>query len=223
VLGGVTQALGVQAEVVTLNPASAAGRTAPLAASALLWIGGLAAGALFTALAKRPGVGSRLLGALTASVLGVGVVVGLLRLWDSSLPLNTDVLGFLLLVAAAFALLQAGLLRLLGIRAMAILAPLYLMAPAVAGQVPELLNPAYRVALWSWTPFRFSSEGLRDLLQGGTVDSIAIWVFAIMALVGLAIILSPGKKAEPDLADGVVDVGVDQADRLPGAQHQHTT
>ena len=222
VLGAVAQGLGVQAQVVTLNPASAAGRTAPLAASALLWIGGLAAGALFTAFAKRPGVGSRLLGAVTASVLGVGVVAGFLRLWDSSLPLNAQVLGFLLLVAAAFALLQAGLLRLLGIRAMAILGPLYLMAPAVAGQVPELLNPAYRAALWSWTPFRFSSEGLRDLLQGGAFDTTAIWVFAIMALVGLAIVVSPGKKAEPDLAEGVVVVGVDQADRLPGAQRQHT-
>ncbi|HWO63693.1 MAG TPA: ABC transporter permease, partial [Umezawaea sp.] len=150
VLGGVVQGLGLKAEVVTLNPASTAGRAAPLAASALLWIAGLAAGGLFTVLAKRPGPGARLLGAATATVLGVGVVAGLLRLWDSGLPLDAGVLGFLLLVAAAFALLQAGLFRLLGVRAMAVLAPLYLMAPAVAGQSPELLDPVYQALLWSW-------------------------------------------------------------------------
>ena len=222
VLGGVAQGLGLKTDVVTLNPATAAGRAAPLAAGALLWIAGLAAGGLFTVLAKRSGPGPRLLGAATATVLGVGVVAGLLRLWDSTLPLNADVLGFLALVAVAFALLQAGLFRLLGVRAMAILGPLYLMAPAVAGQVPELLDPTYRALLWSWTPFRFSSETLRDLFQGGTVNATALWVFGVMAVVGLVVVLLPGKKAEPDLADRVVDVRVDQADRLPGAEHQHT-
>jgi len=222
VLGGVTQGLGLKADVVTLNPASAAGRTAPLAASALLWIAGLAAGGLFTVLAKRSGPGARLLGVATATVLGVGVVVGLLRLWDSTLPLGADVLGFLALVAAAFALLQAGLFRLLGVRAMAVLGPLYLMAPAVAGQSPELLDPTYRALLWSWTPFRFSSETLRDLLQGGDVNATALWVFGVMAVVGLAVVLLPGEEAEADLADRVVDVGVDQADRLPRAERQHT-
>ncbi|WNV89798.1 ABC transporter permease [Umezawaea sp. Da 62-37] len=222
VLGGVVQGLGLKAEVVTLNPASTAGRAAPLAASALLWIAGLVAGMLAAVLVERPGRGSRLLGALTASVLGVGVVVGLLRLWDSSLPLDAGTLGFLLLVAAAFALVQAGLLRLLGVRAMAVLGPLYLMAPAVAGQVPELLDPTYRALLWSWTPFRFSTETLRDLFQGGTANTTALLVFGGMALVGLVVVLLPGQEAEPHPADGVVDVGVHQADRLPGAEHQHT-
>jgi hypothetical protein len=70
---------------------------------------------------------------------------------------------------------QAGLLRVLGVGAMAILGPLYLVAPAVAGQVPELLNPAYRALLWSWTPFRFSAEGLRSFLQG-TPDAPDAWL-----------------------------------------------
>jgi hypothetical protein len=62
---------------------------------------------------------------------------------------------------------------------MAVLGPLYLLAPAVAGQVPELLHPAYRAVLWSWTPFRFSTEGLRSLLQGTPVApdvATALWV-----------------------------------------------
>ncbi|CAL9363533.1 hypothetical protein SUDANB95_00715 [Actinosynnema sp. ALI-1.44] len=211
VLTGVAQGAGLPAKVVTLDPASAAGRTAPLAASALLWIGGLVAGAAFTVLSARSrgrvGVGARLLGATTAAVLAVAVVAGFFAWWDSALPLGWDVLGYLALVAVSFALLQSGLLRVLGLRAMAVLAPLYLMAPAVAGQVPELLDPAYRALLWSWTPFRFSTEGLRALLQGGTVDAAQVWVFVGIALAGLVVVLLPVKEAQPDLADGVAVSG----------------
>ncbi|MFC6092899.1 ABC transporter permease [Saccharothrix lopnurensis] len=222
VLGAVAQGAGLQARVVVLDPASAAGRTAPLAASALLWIGGLVAGAAFTRLARRPDVPSRLVGIAAATALGVGVVAGLVALWDPALPLGWAVLGYLALVGAAFALVQGALLRLLGLRAMAVLAPLYLVAPAVAGQAPELLDPGYRVLLWSWTPFRFSTEGLRALFQGGAPDAAQLWVPAALAAVGLVALLLPRQEAQPDLADGVVDVGVDEADRLPGAQREHT-
>jgi hypothetical protein len=218
VFSGVAQGVGVPLKVTQEHAVSVAGRIAPLAASALLWIGGLVAGVLFVVLKARR---YRLVAALTSAVLTVGAVVGLLKWWDSGLTVDAGVLGFLLLVASAFALLQAGLFRYLGVRAMAVLAPLYLMAPAVAGQVPELLNPAYRAALWSWTPFRFSTEGLRSLMSGGSVGT-ELWVFGGIALVGLVLVLLPRKEAEADLADGVVHVGVDQADRLPGAQRQHT-
>ena len=42
-------------QVETVHPASAAGRTAPLAASALLWIGGLVAAMAFGLLVVRAG------------------------------------------------------------------------------------------------------------------------------------------------------------------------
>ncbi|MFJ6672474.1 ABC transporter permease [Actinosynnema sp. NPDC091369] len=222
VLAGVAQGAGMKAEVVTLDPASAAGRTAPLAATALLWVAGLVAGAAFTALARGKTVVGRLTGVATTTVLGVAVVAGLFTLWDSSPPLDRDVLGYLALVGAAFALVQGALLRLLGLRAMALLGPLYLIAPAVAGQAPELIDPVYRALLWSWTPFRFSTEGLRALLHGGSLDTAQLWVFPGLALTGLVVLLLPGEEGQPDLADGVVDVGVDQADRLPGAERQHT-
>ena len=222
VLGGVAQGAGMQAKVVTHDPSSAAGRTAPLAATALLWIAGLVAAAVFTVVARRQTSAGRLAGVVTTTVLGVAVVAGFFALWDSSLPLTATVLGYLALVAAAFALVQGALLRLLGIRAMAVLGPLYLMAPAVAGQVPELVDPVYRALLWSWTPFRFSTEGLRALLHGGSPTPPQVWVFVGLAAVGLVVLLLPREEGQPDLADGVVDVGVDQADRLPGAQRQHT-
>ncbi|MET8756948.1 ABC transporter permease [Lentzea sp. NPDC004782] len=214
VLTGVAQGaglpVGVEGQVV-----SAAERTAPLAASALLWVGGMISGLLFVVLKGRR---LRLLSAVTTAVLVVGSVTGLLAWWGVTVSAKT--LSFLLAVAVSFALLQAGLFKQLGIRAMGVLGILYLMAPAVAGQVPELLNPAYKAVLWSWTPFRFSAEGLRSLMYGGSIGA-EWWVFGGIALAGLVLLLA-GKEAQPDRADGVVDVGVHEADGLPRPERQHT-
>ncbi|EOD69587.1 hypothetical protein [Amycolatopsis vancoresmycina] len=218
-LTGAATALAGPPKQEVLHPVSLAGRVAPLAASALAWIGALIAGLALTQLARRTGrmigAGARFLQVVGAGVLITAVVAGFFALWDSALPLTADVLGFVFLAATAFAALQAGLLRLLGLRAMAVLAPLYLVAPAVAGQVPELLNPAYRALLWSWTPFRFSAEGLRSLLQGvpGAPDvTTALWVLGALLAAGLLVTLWPGRsarqEAEAHLADGVVEVGV---------------
>ncbi|WP_206786596.1 ABC transporter permease [Amycolatopsis sp. MtRt-6] len=218
-LTGAATALAGPPKQEVLHPAGLAGRVAPLAASALAWIGALVAGLALTQLAKRTGrtvgAGARFLQVIGAGVLITAVVAGFFALWDASLPLTADVLGFVFLAATAFAALQAGLLRLLGLRAMAVLAPLYLVAPAVAGQVPELLNPAYRALLWSWTPFRFSAEGLRSLLQGvpGAPDvTTALWVLGALLAAGLLVTLWPGRSArqetEAHLANGVVEVGV---------------
>ncbi|MFC0108909.1 hypothetical protein [Kibdelosporangium aridum] len=209
---------GQPPRVITLHPASTASRVVPLAGSALLWIAGLVAGLLFVFMKTRdratPGLAARITLPLAASVLSVGVVALLVLLWDSTLPLGWDVLGFMLLAALAFTGVQGALLRLLGIRAAAILAPLYLIAPAVAGQVPELLHPFYRDVLWSWTPFRFSAEGLRSLLQGtGSAPDVTtgLIVLGAMAAAGLLVILWPAsarQEAEANSANGVVPVGV---------------
>lgn len=210
-------ALGGAPKQEVLHPVSVAGRTAPLAASALAWIGALVAGLALTQLAKRTGrtigAGARFLQVAGAGVLVTAAVAGFFALWDSALPLDPGVLGFVFLAATAFAALQAGLLRLLGLRAMAVLGPLYLVAPAVAGQVPELLNPAYRTLLWSWTPFRFSTEGLRSLLQGvpdAPDVTTGVWVLGALLVAGLVVVLWPSarEQAEPHLADRVVEVGV---------------
>ncbi|MGW4208863.1 ABC transporter permease [Lentzea sp. NPDC004789] len=214
VLTGVAQGAGLPVKVEG-QVASAAERTAPLAASALLWVGGMIAGLLFVVLKGRR---LRALSAVTTAVLVVGSVTGLLAWWG--VTFNAAMLGFLLAVAMSFALLQAGLFKHLGIRAMGVLGVLYLMAPAVAGQVPELLNPAYKAVLWSWTPFRFSAEGLRSLMYGGSIGA-EWWVFGGIALAGLVLLLA-GKEAQPDRADRVVDVGVHEADGLPRAERQHT-
>jgi len=194
-------------QVETVHPASIAGRTAPLAASALLWVGGLVAAIAFGMLVvrkgMRPGAGSRLVLVASVSVFATGVIVGFMKLWDSSLVVGVDVIGFVFLTAVAFAAVQGALLRLVRLRAVAILSPMYLLAPAVAGTVPEMLNPAYRTLLWSWTPFRFSTEGLRSLLQG-VPDApdvrTAVIVLGSMAVVGLVVMLWPGRSRTDEVA-----------------------
>jgi hypothetical protein len=194
--GGATSAV----QAVIIHPTSAASRTLPLAASALLWLATLVTNVVRVVLAPRLR-GGRPLGrvasvvtAVAGGLLGTCVVLGLARIWDSGIPLNWEVAGFLSLVGTAFALLQAGVLRWLGLSGMAVLAPLYLMAPAVAGMPPELLNPVYRAVLWSWTPFRFTSEGLRSLLflgSGAPDVQYALWVCAGIGLGGLLLTLGP--------------------------------
>jgi hypothetical protein len=187
--------------VEVLHPASAAARAVPLAASALLWIGCLVGSVVLVALNRRAGrrtsAGARLATAIASTLGATGALLGLMWLWDANLRMDTRLIGFLLLVAFAFAAVQSALLRLLGLAGMAILVPLYLVAPAVASQAPEMLHPAYRTLLWSWTPFRFSTEGVRSLLLLDGVPSdvrTALWVFGIMAVVGLVILLWPSRR-----------------------------
>lgn len=214
-----------------VHPVGPSTRVVPLAVTAVAWLGCLVAGAALTLFAQRSGVrigmAGRLANGVTASVLVTGLIVGYVALWDGTLPLGWDVVGLVALTTLAFALLQGGVLHLAGIKAMALLAPLYLVAPAVTNQVPELLHPGYRVALWSWTPFRFPAEALRSLFAGTPEApdvTLAVWVLTGVLVAGLLLLAVPrrsaGQQAEADPADGVVDVGVDQADRLPRAERE---
>ena len=202
ILTGVALAVKAPVQVVTVHPTSATGRTLPLAATALLWLAALASNLVSLTFAPRLRRGAPLgragvVGvAAFAAVFGTGLVFGLAWLWDSSLAIGWDVAGFLLLVGLAFALLQGAVLRWLGLPGVAVLGPLYLMAPAVAGLPPELINPTYRALLWSWTPFRFSTEAIRSLafLGGGAPDvAPALGLFAAIALGGLVLILARSK------------------------------
>ena len=203
ILLGIAQGVGAKAQIETIHPASAAGRTLPLAGTALLWLTALIASisALVLGPRLRGGAAIGRIGVLgvaaAAAVVGTGVVIGLGWLWDSSLTIDWSVAGFLALSGLAFALLQAAALRWLGFEAVALLAPFYLMAPAVAGLPPELINPTYRALLWSWTPFRFTSEGIRSLLfLGGDAPDVppAIVLMLAIALGGAILVIARRKN-----------------------------
>lgn len=187
--------------VETVHPTSKAGAVFPLAASALLWIATLVTSLLFGLLASRngrtPTARARLAAVAAIAVLASAAVIGFAWLWDHNLTLPWQAVGFLVLVATAFAAVQGGVLRLLGLPGAPLLAVLYLTVPAVAALPPELLHPVYRIALWSWTPFRFSTETLRSLLflDGSTPGvGTGVLVFAALAVVGLQLLLSPARS-----------------------------
>ncbi len=186
-----------------VNPSSPAGRTVPVAASSLLWIIGLVASALtFLLLGRaattlRPWLLATAVLAPVAGVVGAGAVVGFAELWDSGIDMSWPTFGFLALVGTAFVLVQGAVLGWLGLRGMALLAPLYLLAPAVAGQPPEFLLPAYRALLWSWTPFRFSAEGLRSLLFFDGAPGIGGPVTVMVGLAVGAVLLLAARAARP--------------------------
>ena len=203
ILIGVAAGTKAQFEVTTIHPASAAGRTLPLAGTALLWLAALIGNVMVLVLGPRLRGGSAIgragvIGsAASSALLGTGLVLGLAWLWDSSLSIASDVAGFLMLVGFSFALLQAAVLRWLSFAGMALLAPLYLMAPAVAALPPELINPVYRALLWSWTPFRFSVEGMRSLMfLGGAAPDVqpALILFAAVAI-GAALLVAVRRKS----------------------------
>lgn len=191
--------------VATVHPTTMGAKALPLAATALLWIGALAANALLFALAlrqrRKPTVGARLTLIASAAVLGPALVFGLANWWAPEVTWSWPNLGYLALVSGAFAALQAAVLRLAGIAGIPLLALLYLMAPSVAGLPPELIAPGYRALIWSWSPFRFATEPLRSLLFLGdrTADvNAGLVVFASIALVGLVVSLWPGRKTRND-------------------------
>ncbi|OLT45152.1 hypothetical protein BJF85_01700 [Saccharomonospora sp. CUA-673] len=213
----------------TIHPTGTTGRVAPLGISALAWIGGLVGSAALAVQVRRGvlrvGVGARLVHLVLTGTLVTGVLVGFLALWDSSLVLDWSVVGFLALTATAFASVQGMLLRWLGIPAMAVLGPLYLLAPSVAAQVPEMLDSAYRTLLWSWTPFRFSTEGLRSLIVG-TPDtahvSTALWVLGGMLVVGLIGLLWPRAADSADAAESADSAGATCRSDQPGRRLNRT-
>ena len=225
--GGQPQPVAVQ----TVHPASAAARTVPLATSTLLWLGCLIGNVLLVVLSgrarRRTTVPLRVATEVGLAVGVTGAVLCLIALWDSGLfssgQVDAPLLGFMLLVAFGFAVVQGAILRLVGLPGIAILAPLYLMAPAVAGQVPEVLHPAYRVLLWSWSPIRFATEGVRSLLMLDNVPPdvwAALWIFGGMAVVGLAVLLWPGRRRGPapkDVDDAAASKPVPAESTVPSS------
>jgi hypothetical protein len=182
--------------VTVMDPVSPGGQVLPLAATALLWIGGTAAGGVH--LARSRGTGwsrsSAISVVLTFTLLGPAVVLGFATLWDGGTAWPPAAIGFLVLVAAGFAAVQGAVLRLAGLLGLPILGLLYLMAAPMATQPPELITPVHRVLLWSWTPFRFAVESQRSLLYAPAPSAditTSCVIFGAFLVAGLTVILWP--------------------------------
>jgi YhgE/Pip-like protein len=205
----------VQEESVHPYGANNAGGGAPNLLSQIAWIGSLVCSVtLFLASSQTAAAARRrwpvLIAQMGAGLLTAGLA-SLFLVWMASswygMELNAilDTWLFLWLAASVFFLLQSSLLNWLGFPAIAILVLLLFFSIPVINMAPEFLLQATRDWLYSWTPFRFVSSGLRDVMYYGSARELnlaVLWsLFGAFAAVMAASAFRPAASRKPAAAD----------------------
>ncbi|PDO11442.1 MAG: DUF3533 domain-containing protein [Candidatus Reconcilbacillus cellulovorans] len=186
----------------TAHPVGAnnASGNAPNMLTQLLWIGSLVASIfLFLAARKERHDGSApwaaVLAQTAAGLLLAGLVSAFL-LWTASswygMELHNGMKAwlFLWLAGSAFFLLQISLLNWLDLPAVGLLVLLFFFSMPVINLPPEFLPEATRLGVYVWTPFRFVSEGLRDILYFGGTDRLTDSYAVLGWLAGVCLVLA---------------------------------
>ncbi|OXS56557.1 DUF3533 domain-containing protein [Cohnella sp. CIP 111063] len=199
----------VKEEIVHPSGANNANGNAPALLTQIMWIGSLVtAMSLFMAGEKAGTAGSGrwasvgLQAAIGLAVTGIaaGFVVWMASSWyGMELASAGATWTFLWLVAAAFFLLQSSLLNWIGLPAMALLVLLMFFSMPLLGMAPEFLSATTRDWIYSWTPLRFASGGLRETMYFGGWDAVGSNGTVLWSLAGgfLALLLASGiKKAK---------------------------
>lgn len=186
----------------TAHPVGAnnASGNAPNMLTQLLWIGSLVASIfLFLAARKERHDGSAPWAAVvaqTAAGLFLAGLVSAFLLWTASswygMELHNGMKAwlFLWLAGSAFFLLQISLLNWLDLPAVGLLVLLFFFSMPVINLPPEFLPEATRLGVYVWTPFRFVSEGLRDILYFGGTDRLSDSYAVLGWLAGVCLVLT---------------------------------
>jgi YhgE/Pip-like protein len=202
----------------TVHPiaANTANGNAPVVLTQLAWLAALTASALLYLTGSKLKEAGRLAvvaAQLIAGAIYAAVAAGSELLISGSLfglhvPDRTNTFLFLTLAVFCFFLLQSAVISWIGLKAMPILVLLFFFGLPILGLPPEFLPDTTRDWLYSWIPFRFSVEGLRDLFyfrQGLNVGAPA----AILGWIGVAgaalMIVSVTKRR--DVARGAAGIG----------------
>lgn len=195
----ITQAKALAAPLAasfeTVHPiaANTANGNAPVVLTQLAWLAALTASALLYLTGGKLKEAGRLTvvaAQLIAGAVYAAVAAGSELLISGSLfglrvPDWTNTFLFLMLAVFCFYLLQSAVISWIGLKGMPILVLLFFFGLPILGLPPEFLPDATRDWLYSWIPFRFSVEGLRDLFyfrQGLNVGAPA----AILGWIGVA-------------------------------------
>ncbi len=203
----------VKEEIVHPSGANNANGNAPGLLTQIMWIGSLVtAMTLFLAGQKAgtPGSGRWASAALQAAVglavtgIASGFVVWMASSWyGMELSSAGETWTFLWLAAAAFFLLQSSLLNWIGFPAMALLILLMFFSMPLLSMAPEFMSQTTRDWIYSWTPLRFASGGLREAMYFGGWDAVGSNGTVLWSLAGgfLALLLASGsRKAKTDRA-----------------------
>ncbi|MEC0111130.1 DUF3533 domain-containing protein [Paenibacillus taichungensis] len=197
----------VQEDVVHPPGVNNASGNAPGLLTQIMWIGSLVTGiVLFLASQKAVAAGSRrwTVSALQAIVglATVGIASGFtvwmaLSWYGMELANARETWFFLWLAGSAFFLLQSSLLNWIGFPAMPLLVLLMFFSMPLLNMAPEFLSQTTRDWIYSWTPLRFTAEGLREVMYFGGLDAVGSNAFVLwgVAVGFLVLLLASGFKA----------------------------
>ncbi|MFC5470744.1 YhgE/Pip domain-containing protein [Cohnella suwonensis] len=209
--------INVQEETVHAVGTNNATGNAPGMLTQIMWMGSLVtAMILFLAGGNAMKGGARRLSTIAmqpvAGVVITGIASGFL-IWMASswygmeLAQATETWLFLWLAGATFYMLQSALLNWIGIPAMAILVLLMFFSMPLLNMAPEFLSSASHDWIYSWTPLRFVSGGLREVMYFGGLDEVGSNAAALWSIAGAFLILlvaSGLRKAKAPRGEAVI-------------------
>ncbi|QJD85699.1 YhgE/Pip domain-containing protein [Cohnella herbarum] len=189
----------IQEESIHAVGVNNASGNAPGLLTQIMWMGSLVTGMiLFLSIQKTVAAGARrwtvILSQTVAGVAIVGVASGFLVWMASSwygmeLAQTMDTWLYLWLGGAVFFLLQSMLLNWIGLPAMAILVLLMFFSMPVLNMAPEFLSQTTHDWIYSWTPLRFVSGGLREVMYYGGLDSVSTNASVLWIIGGAFLVL----------------------------------
>jgi YhgE/Pip-like protein len=139
-------------------------------------------------------------GQLISGIVVAAVAAGTILLMDSWLGLEVADKGQLFLFLAfgvyCFYLLQLAVVSWIGLGGMPLLILLFFFAGPLLTLPKEVLPSFSQDWLFSWSPFRFSAEMLRDVLYFGDGVNLATpaWTLGIIGIVAAVLILASAVK-----------------------------
>ncbi|MGF7086721.1 YhgE/Pip-like protein [Kroppenstedtia sanguinis] len=197
----------VQEEVVHPPGVNNASGNAPGLLTQMMYIGCLVTAiVLFLTGKKAVAAGSRRWTVSALQAIAGLAIVGMasgLTIWMASSWYGMELAKagetglFLWLVGSAFFLLQSSLLNWIGFPAMPLLVLLMFFSVPLLNMAPEFLSQTMRDWIYSWTPLRFSAEGLREVMYFGGLGAVGSNASVLWGVVGvfLVLLLASGFKA----------------------------
>jgi YhgE/Pip-like protein len=196
----------VQEETVHPAGVNNASGNAPGLLTQIMWIGCLVTAILlFLVTQKTIDAGARRWTVIVSqTVMGLVVICALsgLLVWMASSWYGmelTQAVGtwvFLWLAGTAFFLLQSTLFNWIGVPAIPILILLMFFSMPVLSMAPEFLSQATQDWLYSWTPLRFVTAGLREVMYFGGLEAVTSNATVLWGIAGtfFVLLLASGAK-----------------------------
>jgi YhgE/Pip-like protein len=207
----------VQEESVHPVGVNNANGNAPGMLTQVMWIGSLVTAILLLLVTQKTiaAVARRWTVIISQTVMGLVVICGLsgFLVWMASswygmeLTQAGDTWVFLWLAGTAFFLLQSALFNWIGLPAIPILILLMFFSMPVLNMAPEFLSQATQDWLYSWTPLRFVTAGLREVMYFGGLESVSTNATVLWGIAGTFVVLllaSGAKKTKAGSSNAAV-------------------